>query len=80
MVTRCRQLVGHRTMEINRYKSCDDIAGSVGIKRHIAGLSAELKHTDDDVDRQIKEMLLSRQKVKFLEGIKVLTRPPWLWC
>lgn len=70
MVTRRRQLVENRTMEINRFKSCDDIAVSVGIKRHIDWLTAEIKDADNDIDRQIKVMPLWREKVKLLEGVK----------
>ena len=57
-------------MEINRFKSCDDMVVSVGIKRHIDWLTAEIKDADNDIDRQIKVMPLWREKVKLLEGVK----------
>lgn len=70
MVTRRRQLVDNRTMEINRYKSCDDMAVSVGIKRHIDWLAGEIQDADDDIDGQIKVMPLWQDKVKLLEAVK----------
>ncbi|QKJ57552.3 IS110 family transposase [Serratia fonticola] len=70
MVTRRRQLVDNRTMEINRYKSCDDVVVSVGIKRHIDWLTAEIRDADDDIDRQIKVMPLWREKATLLEEVK----------
>lgn len=70
MVTRRRQLVENRTMEINRYKACGDVMVAVKIKRHIDWLDAEIKDADDDIDRQIKVMPLWREKVKLLEDVK----------
>lgn len=70
MVTRRRQLVDNRTMEINRYKSCDDMAVTVGIKRHIDWLTEEIRDADDDIDGQIKVMPLWQDKVKLLEAVK----------
>lgn len=74
MVTRRRQLVDNRTMEQNRYGSCDDELIRVGIKRHIDWLNAEVKETDDDIDRQIRVMPLWREKVKLLEEVKGIGR------
>lgn len=74
MVARRRQLVDNRTMEQNRYGTCDDELIRVGIKRHIDWLNAEIKDTDDDIDRQIKVMPLWREKVKLLEEVKGIGR------
>lgn len=70
MVSRRRQLVDNRTMEQNRYGSCDDELIRVGIKRHIDWLNGEIKDTDNDIDRQIRVMPLWREKVKLLEEVK----------
>jgi transposase len=70
MVTRRRQLVENRAMEINRHKSCDDVAISASLKRHIDWLKAEIKDADDDIDRQIRTMPLWKEKVKLLEEVK----------
>lgn len=70
MVSRRRQLVDNRTMELNRHGSCDDELIRMGIRRHIDWLNAEIKDTDDDIDRQIKVMPLWREKVKLLEEVK----------
>jgi transposase len=74
MVARRRQLVDNRTMEQNRYGTCDDELIRVGIKRHIDWLNAEIKDTDEDIDRQIKVMPLWREKVKLLEEVKGIGR------
>lgn len=74
MVSRRRQLVDNRTMEQNRYGSCTDELIRMGIKRHIDWLNAEIKDTDDDIDRQIKVMPLWQEKVKLLEEVKGIGR------
>ncbi|MCP6700161.1 IS110 family transposase [Pseudomonas donghuensis] len=74
MVSRRRQLVDNRTMEQNRYGSCTDELIRMGIKRHIDWLNAEIKDTDDDIDRQIKVMPLWQEKVKLLEDVKGIGR------
>lgn len=74
MVSRRRQLVDNRTMEQNRYGSCNDELIRMGIKRHIDWLNAEIKDTDDDIDRQIKVMPLWQEKVKLLEEVKGIGR------
>ncbi|WP_330984163.1 MULTISPECIES: IS110 family transposase [Enterobacterales] len=70
MVARRRQLVDNRTMEQNRYGTCDDELIRMGIRRHIDWLNGEIKGTDDDIDRQIRVMPLWREKVKLLEEVK----------
>ncbi|MCW4781724.1 IS110 family transposase [Enterobacter chuandaensis] len=74
MVSRRRQLVDNRTMEQNRYGSCTDELIRTGIKRHIDWLNAEIKDTDDDIDRQIKVMPLWQEKVSLLEEVKGIGR------
>lgn len=74
MVSRRRQLVDNRTMEQNRYGSCTDELIRMGIKRHIDWLNAEIRDTDDDIDRQIKVMPLWQEKVKLLEEVKGIGR------
>ena len=74
MVSRRRQLVDNRTMEQNRYGSCTDELIRMGIKRHIDWLNAEIKDTDDDIDRQIKVMPLWQEKVRLLEEVKGIGR------
>lgn len=74
MVSRRRQLVDNRTMEQNRYGSCTDELIRTGIKRHIDWLNAEIRDTDDDIDRQIKVMPLWQEKVRLLEEVKGIGR------
>ena len=57
-------------MEINRYKSCDDVVASACIKRHIDWLTTEIRDEDEYIDRQIKVMQLWRKKATLLEKVK----------
>lgn len=70
MVTRRKQLVEIRAMEINRQKCCDDAEVLASIKRHLDWLKSEIRDADDDIDRQIRAMPQWKEKVKLLEKVK----------
>ncbi|WP_310606644.1 IS110 family transposase [Buttiauxella brennerae] len=69
MVTRRRQLVDMRTVEINRLE-CASTEASRCIHEHLEWLNKRIHDTDDDIGRQLKVMPVWQEKAKLLESVK----------